>query len=178
MIKINLLPKKVHKKREVNTELLLMVGALCCSIGISGGLYVKNESDIKQLTRDIVAVRTQLNSMKTVYAEFSALEKEKKEMATKVSAVDRIKEGRAVATRLLYDLSSLTKDSLWLKKLQKNEAKLTLEGRSVDNESICEFVERLSKLQYLSNVELRSVEDVTEAGFPVKKFNIDGNVGL
>lgn len=178
MIKINLLPKRVHKKKEVNTELLAMVLGLCCSIGISGGLYFKNESDIKQLTRDIVSVRTQLSTMKTVQAEYAALEKEKKEMASRVGAVDRIKEGRAVATRLLYDLSSLTKDSVWLKKLQKNEAKLTLEGRSVDNESICDFVEQLSKLQYLSNVELRSVEDTTEAGFPVKKFSVDGNVSL
>jgi hypothetical protein len=109
MIKINLLPKKAHKKREVNTELLVMIGALCCSIGISGGLYFKNGKDVKLLNREIVSVRTQLSSMKTVYAEFSALEKEKKEMASKVSAVDRIKEGRAVATRLLYDLSSLTR---------------------------------------------------------------------
>jgi Tfp pilus assembly protein PilN len=178
MIKINLLPKKVQKKREVNTELVVMVCGLCCSIGISAGLYFKNESDLRYLNREIVSVKTQLSSMKTVFAEYSALEKEKKEMASRVSAVDRIKEGRAVATRLLYDLSSLTKDSVWLKKLQKNEARLTLEGRSVDNESICDFVEHLAKLQYLSNVELRSVEDITEAGFPVKKFSIDGSVGL
>jgi hypothetical protein len=39
-------------------------------------------------------------------------------------------------------------------------------------------VEQLAKLQYLNNVELRSVEDATEAGFRVKKFNIDGSVGL
>ncbi len=178
MIKINLLPQKKHEKKQINIEPYVLIGALCVSIGLSAGVYLKNEKDIRKLDTDIVKVRQQINSLRSVYTEFTALEKEKKEMAVKVAAVDRIKEGRAVATRLLYDLSSLTKETVWLKKLQKNETRLSLEGRSVDNESICEFVEHLSKLQYLTNVELKSVEDTTEAGIAVKKFNIDGSIGL
>ena len=59
--------------------------------------------------------------------------------------IDRIKEGRALAPRLLYDLSSLMTDNLWLKKVRKVDARVDIEGRSIDNESVCTFVEGLSQ---------------------------------
>ena len=62
------------------------------------------------------------------------------------------------------------------KGLRKDGTKLHIEGRSIDNESICDFVERLSKLPYVTDLELRSVEDTAEGGITVKKFVIDGNV--
>jgi hypothetical protein len=77
---------------------------------------------------------------------------------------------------MLFDLSSLAKGNLWLKKLRKDETKVDLEGRSIDNESICTFVEGMSKLPYMKDVELKSVEDLTETGMTVKKFLVEGSV--
>ena len=82
----------------------------------------------------------------------------------------------AIAPRIFYDLSSIMKENVWLKKVAKDEGRFELEGRSLDNESICEFVESLSKLPYFTNIELKSVEDVNEADMTVKKFIVDGRV--
>ena len=79
---------------------------------------------------------------------------------------------------MLSDLSSIVKDNLWLKRVRKDDKKLEIEGRSTDNESVCDFVERLSKLPYLKDLELRSIEDVGEGGITVKKFLLDGSVNL
>jgi Tfp pilus assembly protein PilN len=92
--------------------------------------------------------------------------------------IEKIKEGRAVAPRILYDLSTLTKENVWLKRVSKDETKFSLEGRSIDNESICEFVESLSKLPYMTNVELKSVEDAAEGDATVKKFIVEAGVAL
>jgi hypothetical protein len=53
-----------------------------------------------------------------------------------------------------------------------------MEGRSVENEAISSFVESLSKVPYLSGVELKSVEDATEEGLVLKKFIIQGNISI
>ena len=45
--------------------------------------------------------------------------KERKEIAERIAVIDRIKEGRALAPRLLYDLSSLMTDNLWLRKVRQ-----------------------------------------------------------
>ena len=89
-----------------------------------------------------------------------------------------MKAGRALAARILYDLPSIMRDNVWLKRFKKDGGLFELEGRSLENESIAEFVERLSKTPYYRNVELKNIEDVTEEGVVVKKFIVQGGVGL
>jgi type IV pilus assembly protein PilN len=176
MIRINLIPSKIRKKKEVNFELHLLVGTLLFSFLLIGAVYVKNTKDIDRLRDQTALVNRQAEALQPVSREFASLERDKKEVSKRIGVINRIKEGRAVVPRILYDLSSIIKENVWLKKVAKDEGRFELEGRSLDNESICEFVERLSKLPYFTNIELKSVEDVNEADMTVKKFIVDGGV--
>lgn len=176
MIKINLLPKREHRKRSWNLDLYILAAVLVLSCALVGGIYLRNERGLRSLRTDLTAAKRQRDSVQGEYKEFLALEKDKKEIVDRIAAVDRISRGRAIAPRMLYDLSSLVTENVWLKRLRKDEARFDLEGRSVDNESICGFVERLSKLPYMKGVELKSVEDVTETGVTIKKFIVEGGL--
>jgi type IV pilus assembly protein PilN len=116
--------------------------------------------------------------MEKFYKEYLSLEKQKKEMSTRIAVIGKIKEGRALAARIVYDLPSLAKERVWLKRFKKDEDRFDLEGRALENESVADFVEKLSKIPYAKNVELKSVEDVTEEGVLVKKFLVTGNLSL
>ena len=177
-IKINLIPGKVRRRKERGFDLHVLIGGLIFCALLMGGVYVKNTRDVSRLQSRIAASKQQEAALQAVYAEFQSLERDKKEIKTRLAVIEKIKEGRAIAPRILYDLSSLTKENVWLKRVSKDEARFSLEGRSVDNESICEFVESLSKLPYMTGVELRSVEDVTEADTVVKKFIVEAGVAL
>ena len=176
MIKINLIPTKIRKKKEVNFELHLLVGTLLFSFLLIGGVYVKMTKDISRLRQETAVVREQVAAIQPVLREFTSLETDKKEVSKRIDVINKIKEGRAVVPRIPYDLSSIMKENVWLKRVVKDEGHFELEGRSLDNESICEFVERLSKLPYFKGVELKSVEDVNEAEMTVKKFIVDASV--
>ena len=177
MIKINLLPKQERRKGKARgKDLYILAVLVVLSCALVGGIYLRNEKDIRGLQTDLAAAKKQRASLQVEYQEFLALEKEKKDIAGRIAAVDKINTGRALAPRMLYDLSSLITENVWLKKLHKDEAKFDLEGRSVDNESICTFVEGLAKLPYMKGIELKSVEDVTDTGVTVKKFIVEGGV--
>jgi type IV pilus assembly protein PilN len=176
MIKINLLPKTIRQKRELNIDLYISIAALVLALVLVGGLYLKNEADIRQTAAATEKLKAEISRLAHVEQEFGALEKDRNEVSRKLSVIAKLTEGRALAPKLLYDLSSLVRDTMWLRSLRKEGTKLSIEGRSIDNESIAEFVERLSKLPYLKDVELRSVEDASEGGITVKKFSIDGSV--
>jgi Tfp pilus assembly protein PilN len=178
MIKINLLPKKKRERRGINLDLYILVATLVVSLALVGGFFLKNTRDIRQIGNDIESLKQQAKALEPIQREFLALETDKKSISSKLAVINRMKEGRAVPPRMLYDLSSLVRDNLWLKRLKKDDSKLEIEGRSIDNESVCDFVERLSKLPYLKNLELKSVEDVSEGGLTVKKFLVDGSVNL
>jgi Tfp pilus assembly protein PilN len=178
MIKINLLPKREHRKRARNLDFYILGAVLALSCVVVGGIYLNNEKELRSLSSDLTAAKSRRSSLQSQYQEFLALEQAKKEIAVRIAAVDGMNRGRAIAPRMLYDLSSLATENVWLKRLHKDEAKFDLEGRSVDNESICGFVEHLSKLPYMKSVELKSVEDVTETGVTVKKFIVEGGLTL
>jgi Tfp pilus assembly protein PilN len=177
MIRINLLPKKVRKealKSDIALFLLLLVIALVTAAGI----YFNNGREITHLTADLARTKQSVASMEKFYQEYLTLEKQKKEMSTRIALIEKIKEGRALAARILYDLPSLVKDSIWIKRFKKDEDRFDLEGRALENESVSDFVEKLAKIPYAKNVELKSVEDVTDEGVLVKKFLVQGNMGL
>jgi Tfp pilus assembly protein PilN len=176
MIKINLLPRKKRERKRTNLESYVLLGTVAFSLALVSSAYLINAKDIRSLHNEISSVKQQSRALEGVRMEFSSLERDKKEVASKLAVIQRINEGRAIAPKMLYDLSSIVKDNLWLRRLRKDDAKLEIEGRSADNESICDFVERLSRLPYMKNIELRSVEDVNEAGILVKKFIVEGSV--
>jgi Tfp pilus assembly protein PilN len=178
MIKINLIPRKVRRQKEAGFELRVLIGTLLFSFLLIGGVYVWNARDMGRLRSDVATAKQQTEALQGVYKEFQFIERDKKEISSRIAVIDKIKEGRAVVPRILYDLSSLTKENVWLKRVVKDETKFSLEGRSIDNESICEFVEHLSKLPYMTGVELKSVEDVNEADTTVKKFVVEAGVAL
>jgi len=177
-IKINLIPGKVRRRKERGFDLHVLVGALIFCFLLIGAVYVKNTRDLNRLRSEIAVEKQQEQALQAIYREYQALERDKKEINARIAVIEKIKEGRAVVPRILYDLSSLTKENVWLKRVSKDETRFSLEGRSVDNESICEFVESLSKLSYMTNVELKSVEDVTESDAVVKKFIVEAGVAL
>jgi type IV pilus assembly protein PilN len=176
MIKINLLPKTQRQKSEVNVDLYVLIAVGVLTLGVICGVYIRNGRAIEYTASVTLKLQRTIAELQPVEKEFALLEKAKKDVSTKLTVIAKISEGRAIAPKLLYDLSSLVRDTMWLKSLRKDGTKLQIEGRSIDNESICDFVERLSKLPYVTDLELRSVEDAAEGGTTVKKFVVDGNV--
>lgn len=177
MIKINLLPKKPIRtafKYEIHVFILIII----LNLLILGLIYTINARSISNLKSNIDKAKKEIASLDPVYKEYLSMEQEKKEIQRRIQAIDTIKQGRALAARTLYDLTSIVKESLWLKSFKKTENRFELEGRSVENEAISSFVESLSKVPYLSGVELKSVEDASEDGLILKKFIIQGNISI
>jgi Tfp pilus assembly protein PilN len=177
MIKINLLPKKPIRtafKYEIHVFVLIVI----LNLLILGLIYSMNARAISNLKSDIDRSKKEIASLDPIYKEYLSMEQEKKEIQRRIQAINTIKQGRALAARTLYDLTSIVKESLWLKSFKKTENRFELEGRSVENEAISSFVESLSKVPYLNGVELKSVEDATEEGLVLKKFIIQGNISI
>jgi type IV pilus assembly protein PilN len=177
MIRVNLLPKKVRKEA-FKSDLLLFLLLIVIAFVVATGMYFRNAREITRLKTDVAQTKQSIASMEKFYKEYLALEKQKKEMSTRISLIQKIKEGRALAARILYDLPSLVRESVWIKRFKKDEERFDLEGRALENESVSDFVEKLSKIPYAKDVELKSVEDVTEEGVVVKKFVVQGNLTL
>lgn len=151
---------------------------LLLAIFVFAGIYYYNVQEIKKRNTMIEKTKKEIQSLQHIYREYLAMEQEKKEIQRRIKAIDSIKEGRALAARTLYDISGIVKDNVWIKSFKKMSDKFELEGRSLENESISDLVEAISKIPYIRNVELKSVNVATEDGITVKSFTIYGDISL
>jgi Tfp pilus assembly protein PilN len=177
MIKINLLPGKA-KKDLLKIDLYLFFSVMVLVLFIFGGIYYVNARDISNYKNKIENTKKEIASLQQIYKEYLAMEQEKKEIQRRIKAIDDIKEGRALSARILYDLTSVIKDNVWLTGFRKTENKFELDGHSLENESISSLIENLSKIPYIKNVELRNIADTVQEGVTIKKFIISGDFVL
>ncbi|MBP9561460.1 MAG: PilN domain-containing protein [Syntrophorhabdaceae bacterium] len=179
MIKINLIPSQTEKNLFKEDIYVFIFITFLCLIAV-GGFYYKNYNDINEQKRLIQNTKNEIASLQKIYKEFLAMEQQKKEIERRMKAIESIKEGRALTARILYDLTDIIKDNIWLRDLSKTDDKFKIEGVSLENESISDFMEKLAKIPYMKNIELLNVTDELDkqSNVTVKKFIIQGDIAL
>lgn len=177
MIKINLLPKK-SQKTLLRPDLYLLLFLCLLNALVMLGIYWSNANSISNRRAAIEKARREIASLDKTHKEYLFMEKEKKEIVRRLKVMDSLKEGRALAARTLHDLSAVMKERVWIKTFKKTEDAFEIEGRSLENDSISDFMETISSVPYFKNVELKRVEDVSEDGLMLKKFFLQGTIAL
>jgi type IV pilus assembly protein PilN len=177
MIKINLVPRKAGRP-VLRFDLYLLMGVCFLNFAVLMGIYWVNMSRISADRSGIESAKREIASLDPVYKEYLRIETEKKEIERRLKVMENLKEGRALAARTLYDLAGTVKERVWVKTFKKAEDSFEIEGRSLENESISDFIEGVSAIPYFRNVELKRVEDVNEDGLILKKFIVQGNITL
>ncbi|MBA4390035.1 MAG: hypothetical protein C0399_03760 [Syntrophus sp. (in: bacteria)] len=178
MIKINLLPFKRRKASTIIKDIRDFVILLVLGV-IGFGIYEYSLlNEITDYKSKIQAAKQEMISLQPIYQEYFTIQNAKKEIEKRIQTLNQLRTGRALAARSLYDLTSIIKEGVWVKTFKKTENKFELEGRSFVNESISDFIESLSKMPYISNIELKNVQDVNEENLTIKKFIITGNMSI
>jgi Tfp pilus assembly protein PilN len=178
MIKINLLPFKRKRASSLSKDIRDLVLALilvCVGFGI---YYYRLSNEIEEQISNIAAIRKEINSLQPIAQEYKQIQEAKIEITRRIQTLDQLKSGRALAARSLYDISSMIKEGVWIKSFKKTDNKFEIDGRSFVNESISDFIESLLKMPYITNVELKNVQDVNEEGLTIKKFILTGNMSI
>jgi Tfp pilus assembly protein PilN len=179
MIKINLIPFKRKRASTLTKDirdLILLLVFVGCAFGYYYFMMLRPE--IEEQKSNIVTVKKEIQSLQPIAQEHKAIQEAKKEIERRIQTLNQLKSGRALAARSLYDISSIIKEGVWIKSFKKTDNKFEIDGRSFVNESISDFIESLSKMPYVTNVELRNVQDVSEEGLTIKKFIITGNMSI
>lgn len=178
MIKINLLPFKRKRASSLSKDIRDLVLALilvCVGFGI---YYYRLSNEIEEQISNIATIRKEINSLQPIAQEYKQIQEAKSEIARRIQTLDQLQSGRALAARSLYDISSMIKEGVWIKSFKKTDNKFEIDGRSFVNESISDFIESLLKMPYITNVELKNVQDVNEEGLTIKKFILTGNMSI
>lgn len=157
MIRINLLPRKVSKKKKglLQNLVLTVVVFVLLFVGL-GYFWVSMNGQIKDLRIKIQNANQEKDKLKDVNNQKAAYETNIAKLKDKLDIITQIKEQRYLPIRLFDELTKvLDKDTpVWLTQYYFESAKVSMEGFSLSNADLAAFVTKLENTPFYKDVEL------------------------
>jgi len=173
MIRINLLPVE-EAARAAGRRQELALGMVAVGLVVAGFVagHVWQAVRVASAHRQLKQITQQLADIQGPYAEVTRMDQQKQELRDKLRVIAQLEAKKVGPVRILGDLSSSTPDKLWLTEFADTGGLLKLTGLGIDEQTIADFLRRLSTVPFFQNVDLDETSQVTEQGTKLKKFVI------
>jgi type IV pilus assembly protein PilN len=173
MIRINLLPveeaaRAAGRRQEVAVA-VLAIGVVAA--GFVAG-HVWQSLRIASAQRQLRQITQELADIQGSYAEVVRMDQQKQELRDKLRVIAQLEAKKVGPVRILADLSSSTPDKLWLTEFADTAGTVRLTGLGVDEQTIADFLRRLSTVPFFKSVDLDETSQITQQGTKLKKFVI------
>jgi len=175
MVRINLLPVRVSKKKEAGKQQLVLFALVLVAGIIANGFFHQHraralaavERDLKRTKDDIAALDKVIQDVDKIKAEQAMLEK-------KMETLEALRKGRTGPVRMLSELAENMPRRLWLKKMEEKSGKVVFVGSAASIEDVSEFIRKLRESKYFANVELKKIVEGKQPELRVVDFEISG----
>jgi type IV pilus assembly protein PilN len=164
MIRINLLPVRAVKKREMGRQILVLgAGVLLVAAVANAAWYLDRNSTYNRNQERIQASRVKIAELEKVIGEVNNINKRKREVEEKLKVLDELRKGRSGPVRLLDALATATPKKVWLKDFDEKANSVKLEGTAVSHDDVAEFMRALQNVVWTPKGMGRLVEQKRDA---------------
>jgi type IV pilus assembly protein PilN len=181
MIKINLLPYRVARKKEIITK-QAFIGALpllavCLIICL---FWLSINAETKQVSEDIATLQEKIKQSTLKMKDIETFKAQKETLAKKMDIIKTLQKNKSGPVRMLDDIATCLPGNVWLTKLDQKETMLLLEGMGLDNLSISRYMVQLEGSASLSDITLGEIKTDTKSaskgGKILKIFKLQSKV--
>jgi type IV pilus assembly protein PilN len=173
MIRINLLPVRVSKKKQAATQQLAIAAAVLL-VALAGNFWWSQSRASALSARQAKVARTkaEIAQLEKIIGEVNDIKQQQAAVREKLAVLEKLKAGRTGPVRVLDELASIVPKRLWLKKLDEKERQVTFEGTAGSIDDVSQFITALQRSQYFSNVELKKTAAKVDGRLRVVDFTI------
>ena len=173
MVRINLLPVRVSKKKEAGKQQLLLF-ALLLVVGIlaNGWYHQRRATELEALRRRLAKTQADIAQLDKIIGEVKTIRQQQQQLQEKLDVLDKLKQGRTGPVRMLDELTAITPKRLWLKRMEEKSGKVTFLGGATSVEDVSVFMGALKNSKYFADVELKRTDSKTEGPFRTVEFTI------
>lgn len=173
MIRINLLPRAVRRKRKLNKRVILgafLAFVVLIAMGLS---WYDLRGQVISLRRQIDQTRADLVRHQDLVKKVDQFKADKQKLQDKLAVIDRLVTSQAGPVKLLDEISKLIPSEIWLTSINKSSSKVTIQGYSFTNFGVADFLTRLNQASSLfRDVDLSFSEKGAVEKVPVERFEI------
>jgi type IV pilus assembly protein PilN len=174
MIRINLLyreePQGGEKAPRTRNIFILSLGVILAFVIIA---YWILGAQVSRLEEEKLTLEKQVQRFPTLQREIKEL-KDKKELAqNRLALLTRLEKEKHGPVRLLEQLAvALPPNQLWITALKETDTDIRLDGMSLSNQILADYLKRLEALEPFSRVDLVQSGQVTYKDNKIKQFTI------
>jgi type IV pilus assembly protein PilN len=174
MIRINLLsreePQGADKAPGTRNIFILSLGMILAFIIIA---YWILGAQVRRLEEERLTLEKQAQGFSTLQREIKDL-KDKKELAqNRLALLTRLEKERHGPVRLLEQLAvALPVNQLWITALKETDSEIRLEGMSLSNQILADYMKRLEALEPISRVDLIQSGQITYKDIKINQFTV------
>ena len=178
MVRINLISAEqgIQKRKRVaiviQNQLILGSVLLSVVVLILGVVWILLDRRISSLEIEKTAKLEELAILKAQVQEVENYERDKKTVLERIDVIHKLREHQALPVQLLDGVSRGIPARVWLTVLRENTGKVEIEGRSMTNGEIVDFVSRLKENPMFRAVELLESRQEKEMGVSVYSFKL------
>ena len=158
MARINLLPWREERRRELNKSFYITTGFLGV-LGLSLVFAVNLQIDAQvsaQKKRNNFIVNEQ-KALEQKIVEINELKNERAQLESRMKIIQDLQGNRSVVVRLFDEIAKNTPDGVHLRKIDRVSNKFKIEGVAEANNRISNFMRNLDQSSWFKNPNLTSV---------------------
>jgi type IV pilus assembly protein PilN len=164
MIRINLLPVRAVKKREVGRQILVLYALVLVLTAVLNGLWYRDRAGDEQRNKERLAQTQQrIDELQKVIGEVNNINKRKKEVEEKLKILDGLRRGRSGPVRMMDALATATPKKVWLKDFEEKSNTVKITGTAVSHDDVAEFMRSLANVVWTPKGMGRLVEQKRDA---------------
>lgn len=174
MIKINLLPREVRRKKvRVRVPQTATVTLAILAVGGLWGYRYIVKQDVERLRADIAVARNEIAQNQQIIRLVEQYTRDKTQLQDRLTLIQQLVTAQSAPVRLLDGISRALPEGAWLNGISKTSGKLIVKGYASSHFAVAELMLALQQLQpIVTGIELNFSEFELYEGRPVERFEI------
>lgn len=156
MIRINLLPVRAAKKKDLGLKQLVLLGLLVVG-ALLGNYYwwASVDSTLESTKSQIVKLEQDIAQLDKIIGEINEISKQKKALEEKLSVLEKLRKGRSGPVRMLDELATVMPEKVWITTIDEKGGAMVIKGGAMTNEDLADLMKALKKSPFFSEPSLK-----------------------
>jgi len=160
MAKINLLPWREERRKELLNEFLVMLGLVALFAALTVGIVHFYHSQLieRQNTR-IGYIDKRIKEVDKKITEIKELEKQKESLLSRMRAIESLQRDRPLIVHLFDELVKSLPEGLSIVNLKQQGPKITITGEAQSNARVSSFMRKIEQSEWIKGAKLKVIKE-------------------
>ena len=173
MSKINLLPWREARRKELQVQFVIMLAIVALLAGaVWGAGHFYHVQLIEVQNKRIKYIDDQIAIVDKKIKEIKRLEKEKERLLSRMRAIEQLQGNRPLIVRLFDELVTSLPDGVTVTDFKQAGAGITINGVAQSNARVSSFMRNLDSSEWLTNPDLKVIKATDKTGTDISNFTL------